>query len=461
MNGSPTVVRRLGATTAALLVVASMIGTGVFTTTGFLVRDLDSAGGVLVAWALGGLLAACSALAYAELSTALPQNGGEYQLLSRIYHPAVGFVAGWISLVVGFSAPMAAAAVAFGNYAQNLVPTPDPRVAALALISLFGLVHMLRVAWGGLVQSLATVLDVLAIVAFGIGALTSEAGVGFGQGTRTLRDAVFSSEFAVGLVYVSFSYSGWNAAIYIAGELEAPERTLPKSLLLGTLLVIVLYLGLNLVFVSSAPFTTLSGVVDVAHVAAVHLFGSGAAKVASLLISLGLMTTVSALLMSGPRVYEAMGRDHARLRWFAEGRTKERGPVRAIAFQMGIAIALVLTMSFELLLTYVGLCLLLSSALAVGGVLVLRLREPELHRPYRMWGYPWTMAAALLLSVWALVHATWQRPTAAAVSAATLLLGYVAYLWARKAPRSLTALRKPPARGSNTGDDEQQQNGQR
>ncbi len=430
----PRVTRRFGVTTAALLVVASMVGTGVFTTTGFLLRDLGSSGAVLVAWVVGGLLAVSGALAYAELAAALPFNGGEYQLLSRIYHPGVGFVAGWISLVVGFSAPMAAAAVAFGVYAAHLAPGLEPRWTALGLILVLGAVHTLRVSWGSVVQNVATVLDVVLIVLFVLGALAMGGAPldgGYGA-TRASADAVLSREFAVGLVYVSFSYSGWNAAVYVAGEVHAPERTLPRSLVLGSALVTMLYLGLNAVFVTAAPIDELSGAVDVAHVAARHLFGQSAARAVSVLISLGLLTTVGALLMTGPRVYEAMGHDYPRLSWIGGGRRGPRGPARAIAFQVAVACLMVLSMSFELLLTYMGLSLLLSSVLAIAGVFVARVRQPDIARPYHTWGYPWTMGAALALSAWALVYAALERPVAAAVSGGTLLFGYGLYLWVRR-----------------------------
>ncbi len=438
--------RILGTPTAILLIAASMIGAGVFTTTGFLIRDLGSQSAVLLAWAIGGITALCGALAYAELAAALPQNGGEYRLLGRIYHPAVGFVAGWISLIVGFSAPMAAAAIAFGEYFGRLVPGLNPTLVGLAAILCLALMHGLRVRLGGLVQGAVTALTMLLIVAFIAG------GLAFGDFSRltplsdpqTLQ-AIRSPAFAVGLVFVSFAYSGWNAAAYIAGELTEPSRSIPRALIIGTLTVTLLYLGLNLVFVIAAPASALSGVVEVGYIAAEALFNDPWITTGlTLIVALGLLTTVSALMMAGPRVYEALGGDYPRLRGLASRLTsrtdlekpRSRGPARAIALQALIATAMMLSATFSDLLTYMGITLALSSGLTVAGVFVLRWREPELPRPYRTWGHPLTTLLALSLMAWMIVFTVGERPITSLFAAATIAAGLVLYV----------AVRPPPAR---------------
>lgn len=433
MTEPRTSARRFGPATGALLVMASMIGTGVFTTTGFLVRDLGSLPAVLVAWVVGGVVALCGALAYGELVAALPNNGGEYWLLGRIYHPALGFLAGWVSLVVGFSAPMAASAVAFGEYLHNVFPGVPPRLAATLLVGGLGLLHAVRLSWGSRVQNAATVLDALLIVGFIAGGLAlSEPSALWRPNQPALGAAVASPAFAVGLIYVSFSYSGWNAAAYVAGELRSPGRTLPRALLIGIGLTAMLYVGLNLVFLVAAPPAALSGEIDVGYVAAVHLFGPSVAVAASALVAVGLFTTVSALMMTGPRVYEAMGRDYPRLRLLSgRGSNDERGPVAAIVLQTVLALIMLLSASFDALLTYMGFTLSLFAALTIAGVFVLRGREPELYRPYRTWGHPLTTALALALNAWMLVHALWQRPVSTLAGLATLGAGFLLYLWAR------------------------------
>jgi APA family basic amino acid/polyamine antiporter len=434
--------RRIGAGAATAVVVAGMIGTGVFTTTGLLVRDLGSPLAVLAAWAVGGLLALCGALTYAELGVALPRNGGEYQLLGRIYHPALGFAAGAISLVVGFSAPLAASALAFGHYLAALVPGVAPPVAAVVLVAALAVPHALHARLGGRLQAAVTALELALIAVFVV------AGAAHGDGGRLLERAAppgtagGAGAFAVALVYVSYAYSGWNGAIYLAGEVKAPSRTLPRALLAGTAGVTILYLALNAVFLASAPPGELAGVVEVGHVAAARLLGPGAGRALSALVALALAASVSAMLMAGPRVSAAMGRDYPALAPLAR-RTRQGGPATAVGVQAAVAVAMIATSSFGTLLVYAGFTLSLVAGLAVLGVLVLRRREPDLPRPVRTWGYPATPLVFVLLSAWMIVRALAERPGAAlaglATLAAALALHAVLARGARRAPPATTA----------------------
>lgn len=426
--------RRLGALTATLLVVANMIGTGVFTTTGFLVRDIHAPPAILLGWLIGGLLALCGALSYGELTAALPKNGGEYQLLSRIYHPIFGFVAGFISLVVGFSSPIAAAALAFGKYLVVLLPKgaagpTTPTIAAVILVLLLSLLHGAHVRAGGSVQNVFTIAKVTLIAFYIIGGLfkgnpslimtTVPTDIGTGA-------ALLTPAFAVGLIYISFSYSGWNGAAYLAGEVRKPQTTLPVALIVGTLIVTVLYVGLNFVFLSAAPRSALSGVVEIGHVAARALFGAAAGDALSGVIALALVSSVSAMVMAGPRVYQAMGDDCPRLGFLVK-RSKGGGPVYAIALQGLVALALILSATFEVLLSYIGFTLSLSAGLTVFGVLVLRRREATLERPYRTWGYPVTPLLFVALSLWMATHSLIQRPVVGLAGLGTIAVGAILY----------------------------------
>jgi basic amino acid/polyamine antiporter, APA family len=419
--------RHIGLRSAVLLVVASMVGSGVFTTTGLLLRDLDSVVAVLCLWLLGGLLAGAGALAYAELTAALPENGGEYALLSRIYHPCAGFVAGFISLFVGFAAPIAASAIAFGEYACRLHEGGRPKLWAIGLILTVSCLHALGARLASRVQDAATILNVALIVGF----IACGMWVAIQRHVPIERGAPLalllgSGKAALGLVFVSFSYAGWNAAAYVAGEVRDPERTLPRALLLGTAIVAALYLGLNLVFLVSAPRADLRGVVEVGHVAAAHLFGVAVAPYVSALIALGLAASVGALTLTGARIYERMGRDHPRLRMLVSDRV-HRGPSRAIALQTLVALALAATTGFDALLSYVGFTLALSSGLTLLGVFVLRAREPELARPYRAWGHPLTTLLALALMLWMVVLTLVERPAAGVSGLLTIAAGVGLY----------------------------------
>lgn len=427
--------RHIGLRSAVLLVVASMVGSGVFTTTGLLLRDLDSVVAVLWLWLLGALLAGAGALAYAELTAALPQNGGEYALLSRIYHPCAGFVAGFISMVVGFAAPIAAAAMAFGGYVCRLYEGGRPTLWALGLILAVSGLHALGTRASARIQDLATSLNVALIVGFiacGAWALLLRH-VPVDQGPP-LASLLGTGKAAVGLVFVSYSYAGWNAAAYVAGEVRDPERTLPRALVLGTACVAVLYLSLNLVFLLSAPRAALRGVVEVGYVASVHLFGASVAPYFSALIALGLAASVGALTLTGARVYERMGQDHPRLGVLVSDRV-HRGPWRAIALQTVLALVLAGTASFDALLSYVGFTLALSAGLTLLGVFVLRVREPALHRPYRAWGHPLTTLLALLLMLWMVVLTLIERPAAGASGLGTIVCGVLLYAWSARRVR--------------------------
>lgn len=426
---------RLGVFTGTLLIVANMIGVGVFTTTGYMVAAIPSPPAVLAAWLVGGVAAFCGALCYAELGAALPRNGGEYQLLSRIYHPAVGFVAGVISPVVGFAAPLALYALVFGKYLQTVFLSVRPIPAGLLLIGLFVVVHSLNVKVGSRFHNALTLGKIGLIVLF------VAAGLVFGDLARlcdssqvAVGDAIFSSPFAVQLVYVSFSNSGWNAAAYIAGEFRRPEHDLPRSILAGTAIVTLLYLGLNAAFLAAAPLEDLAGKEEVGHVAAVHLFGERGGKFASLLIVAGLVSTVSANLMAGPRVLEALGVDWPILQLLTK-RIAGGGPLVAIGLQGTLAAAMLVSASFQTLLTFIGVTLSLSALVTAIGVIVLRLREPDLPRPYRLWGYPFTPLLFALLEGWMIVFALREEPRTALATGATLMMAFVLYglmRWTRR-----------------------------
>ncbi len=424
--------RQIGALTATFLVVASMVGTGVFTTSGLLLAELRSAPAVLLAWLFGGLLAMAGALSYAELGAAMPENGGEYYLLSRIYHPSIGFASGVVSFSVGFSAPIAASALAFGSYVNALWPAIPPVPAAVVLVLLACTAHAFRLGVGEHVQNAMTGFKILLVASFVvIGAASITEPARSVAGDQLWLAATLSPGFAIALVYVTFSYSGWNAATYIAGETKNPSTTLPIALVGGTLLVTLLYLAVNLVFLAAAPASELSGVVEVGHVAAVHLLGARAGAVLSGVIAFGLVSTVGALVMTGTRVIEAMGRDHPPLAFFAR-RSKGGSPVLAVWAQGLLAILLVVSATFDELLVYIGFTLSFFSALTVLGVIVLRQRSPDLVRPYRTWGYPWTPLAFVCLMVWMIVRACIEQPLVALAGVGTIVLGIVLWALTRK-----------------------------
>ena len=422
----------LGVFTAASLLVSNAVGSGIFTTTGFMARDLGSPFWVLAVWTLGGALALAGALCYAELGAALPRSGGEYVYLRRAYGPLLGFLGGWTSFTLGFGAAIAAASVSFAVYLSELAPavvgTLPRETTALLLVWALTALHAHGTGVGGRVQRAFAAAKVA-----GIGLLVVAA-FGMGDGCWSHLSAPVAEDpgpaaLAVSLVFVLYAFSGWNAAGYIAGELRDPERSVPRATIGGTVLVALLYLALNAAYLYALPVEALAAepILPVAEKAARALFGAGAAAAAIQgLLCLSIAGAASAMIWAGPRVYAAMAGDGALPGLL--GRERADGtPVVAILAQSLWVSLLVVSGSFEALVIYSGVALAVWSGLAVGALLVLRRREPALARPYRVALYPWVpllYAGAMLLIVG---YGVTARPLEATLSAATVLAGVPLY----------------------------------
>ena len=420
--------------TATCIVVANMVGTGIFTSLGFQVAGVPTGFAIMAIWVAGGICALCGALSYAELGAALPRSGGEYHFLGVIYHPAVGFLAGWISATVGFAAPVAIAAIAFGTYFAEVVPGLNPLVLSLAVVTICTLVLLRDLQLGSAFQNGSTTLKIaliLVIIVAGFCVKSSEP-VSF-LPTKTDGALILSAPFAVSLYWVMYAYSGWNASTYIVGELRNPSRTIPLSVGLGTVVVMVLYLAMNAVFLRTTPVAEMVGKQQVAVIAGSHIFGGAGAKVVSLFICLGLVSTVSAMMWIGPRITAAMGEDLRALNWLAR-RNAHGVPTTAILTQFTIVIILLLTTTFQTAVNLVQFSLTLCSALAVVGVFVLRWRRPDLPRPYRTWGYPITPLIFLVISLWMLEHmlADPDTRTPSLRGVALMVLGLAVYFLSPK-----------------------------
>ncbi len=427
MSRSPSAGPGIALPTAVAVVVANMVGTGVFTSLGFQVGDLPSGFVLLLLWGVGGLCAFCGALAYGELAAALPRSGGEYHFLSRTLHPAVGFMAGWLSATAGFAAPIALAAMAFGRYFNSVFPQVPATVLSLAAVIAVALIHASGLRAAERFQNAATWLKVALILFFiGAGMLLGQGhGVRFTPATGDL-DLVTSTPFAVSLVYVMYAYAGWNATTYIVGEVRDPQRNVPLSVAIGTLLVTGLYLALNAVFLFAAPMEELQGRVEVGHVVAAQLFGASGGSLMSGLICLGLVSSLSAMTWVGPRVTMTMGQDVRLLAPLA--RCDRHGiPRRALLLQTVLVAVLLLTATFENVLTYVQFSLQLCSFLTVLGMMILRRTRPDMPRPVRCWGYPITPLLFLGISLWMLAYVLFQRPLESLAGLATLASGLIVF----------------------------------
>jgi APA family basic amino acid/polyamine antiporter len=420
-------------TTVTAVVIANMIGTGVFTSLGFQLLDIRSGFALLMLWAVGGLVALCGAMTYAELGAAMPRSGGEYNFLTRIYHPSIGFVSGWVSATVGFAGPTALAAMTFAAYAtSSLSAGAHPwllKAMACALIAVLTVIHAGTRRNSGRMQVVFTVLKVGVIVVFCAAALylvDTAQPVRFWPSGEDLP-VITSGAFAVSLIYVSYAFTGWNAATYLSGELENPQRTLPWILVSGTLVVMLLYLALNFVFLKVTPMDSMSGQVEVGYIAATAAFGEAGGRFAGLVLSMLLISTVSAMTVAGPRVLQVIGQDFRILGFLA--RTNADGvPSTAVFFQSALAVLFILTSSFQAVLVFSGFILALNSFFTVLGVFVLRQQQPHLPRPYRTFAYPVTPLIYLALTAWTLIYVLIERPVEAWSGLSVIGVGLIFYV---------------------------------
>jgi APA family basic amino acid/polyamine antiporter len=422
--------RRLGFFPATNIVIADMIGAGIFTTSGLLLLELGDPVLMVGLWAGGGILALCGALCYGALGAAMPRAGGEYAYLSELYHPLLGFLTGWVSIFVGFSAPLAASSLGFSEYLASGFPELGltqnteflKKVIAIGVVAAFAAVHVRGLRLGSRVQNYLTVGKVGLIVALVV------AGFAFGNGnldhfqlgvTEPLSGPSWRA-IGLALMWIMFAYSGWNASGYIGSEIRSPRRNLPLSLILGTGVVVVLYVGLNTVFVFGVPPGQMEGVIAVGGLAASHLFGPFAERVVSLVVAFALLSAISSLIVIGPRVFYAMARDGRFFKAVARVHPVHRVPSTAIVLQCLFASVMILSGTFEQILTFMGFGLGIFPILAVLGVFKLRRVDPDIA-PTLLHASAAILFAGVSLGI--LVLAFSQRPVESSIALATVAVG--------------------------------------
>jgi len=381
-----------------------MIGTGVFTSLGYQLVNIQSVFPLMMLWIVGGIVALCGTLVYSELGAALPRSGGEYHLLSRIIHPSIGFGAGIVSATVGFTAPAVLAAMALGSYLSAVIPGLDQTlIAAIVILGFHGL-HMMSVTWGTKFQDGSTAIKIGLILIFIAFGLFMDAPQSISIWPKLGDGAVMlSSGFAVSLVWVSYAYTGWNSAVYVAGEIHDPKQNISRSMLMGTAFVMVLYVLLNYVFLYSAPTDAMVGQVEVGYISGIRIFGKMGAKIIGIGISILLLSTVSSYVYIGPRIMQIMGEDHAFIGFLKEKNSDEI-PLNAFWVQLGISFLFILKSSFEQVLMYAGISLIITTTLTVISLFILRINEPDLDRPYKVWAYPFTPMIYLIINCWILFY---------------------------------------------------------
>lgn len=421
--------QKIGWRSATSVVIANMVGTGVFTTLGLQLEVVQNGWSILLLWVGGAIISLLGAFSYAEVGTHLPRSGGEYHFLSRTVHPVVGYLSGWVSLTVGFAAPIALAAMAMGAYLEDQFPFSANGIA-LSTILVISLMHSFSLRKSSGFQNFLTLLKLgmlVLLVVIGLGGGSNQSPLDWGN---TWRTDIFQSGYAVALIYVTYAYSGWNAAAYIVGEIRQPGRHLPIALIGGTLTVSVLYILLQFALLRQAPIFALQGQVEIGQIAAEYMLGNSGARWVSVLIAFLLVSSISAMIWVGPRISRAMSADY-RLWRFLNIDNRHGVPVRAIWFQSAISMLLILTGSFESVLLYSGFVLQLFTAITVGSVFRLR-RGQRRTDVYRSPGFPWVQLAYIGISVWIIVFTIWDQPLASLIGLGNLGFGLLTWFLAWK-----------------------------
>ncbi len=445
---SAGLLRQIGFFSATALVISNMIGTGIFATTGFMAGDLGSPRLILACWIVGAFFAFAGALSYSELGINFPSSGGEYVYLTHAFGPEWGFMTGWVSFFAGFSAPIAAAALAFTDYLGHFFPglkqdqasivfgsgaltlrLGSGQAVASLLIAVFTILNCFGVGRMAKIQNVLTSTKVLVIAGFVLAGFLAGTGSWGHFSEHAVRTSTLSlpTQFFVSLIWVMVGYSGWNAATYIAEEIRKPETTLPAALAAGSAIVAVLYLGLNLLFIYSTPLESMKGVIAIGALSASNLFGPGIAGAFSALMALAIVSTVSAEVTIGPRVYYAMAKNKAFFAAAARVHPRFHTPVAAILCQGLCAIVLTMT-PFPGLMTYIGMSLTLFTVLSVVALIKFRSTRAGWQRLGAVnFAYPLIPAAYILVGIGMMSYGVINQPLASLTAFATVGAGALVY----------------------------------
>ena len=445
-------IRRLGLFSVVAIIVADMVGTGIFTTSGLLMENLRSPTMMVVLWGIGGFIALSGAFCYAELSAAMPYAGGEYYFLSRLFHPLPGFLSGWISFIVGFSAPVAAASIGMSEYLMQAFPQwiPEQPIIgvsadvfarkgyAVGIILIFTLLHIQGLKLGARVHNVLTIIKLALILGMILMGFSSGAGSLEHFSQSTPADYSFGGFKNMGLsvMWILFAYSGWNAAAYIGSEVKNPSRNLPVALLLGTGIVILLYMLLNALFIYAIPPVDMEGVISVGSMAVKNLFGETYGRIFSLLIAVALFSSVSALIILGPRIYYAMARQGHFFRFAGRIHPRTGVPYLSVIIQGGVAVVIVFAGAFNEILTYMGFALSIFPIMAAYGIFILHRKGLS---AYRAPGHPFFPIFFMVSNLAILVLGYAERPVESSIALGTVLIGIPLYYIFKK-----VSLRKDP-----------------
>ncbi len=418
---------------AVMIVVGNVIGVGIFTTTGFIARDIGDAWYLLAVWVLGGGLTLLGALTYGELGSAFPRAGGDYVFLREAYSPLAGFLVGWIGFFIINPGSIAALALGFSAYLLPLVyggaaaPPLLAKSIALLVILAFSSLNYFSLRWASRAQNLFGGLSLVTIC------VLVAAGFLWGQGqwghfAANPGAASPADLFGPAMVSVFFTYSGWFVSAYVASEMITPQRTLPFSLIISSLIVTVVYVLVNVLYLYALPVEKMVGVVDIARLAASVLWGERASQLLAVVVMFAILSSLNSVVLTAPRIYYAMARDGLFPRRLGQPHPARQTPHWSIVSQALVSCLLVLAGDFYRLLSFTAFFMLLTSIATAAGVMILRQRRPDLARPYRVWGYPLTTLLFICAYAWIAVRIFLYNPGDALIGLAIALSGVPVYL---------------------------------
>ena len=449
MEASPKLKRQLGLFDSTMMVIGIVIGSGIFMTTGLMAEALPSASFILIAWALGGVVMLAGALTYAELGAAMPKAGGQYVYLREAYGPLPAFLFGWVAFIAYLTGTNAAIAVAIAEHMGSFFPTLSPgniildlgfynlssgQLLALSIIFGLSLVNYLGVVLGKWVQNVLTMLKIGSILVFALVGLfvTTNVSIDYNLNPTGMSFGQVLMGMGVALIAVNWAVGGWDYVTLVSGEVKSPEKNLPRALMFGTLAIISLYILINLAYLKSMPISQIAGEVKIGEASARALFGNGIAGLFTVAVMLSMFGSLNGNILVGPRVTYAMAKDDLFFRQAADVHPKYSTPGNAIILQGIWAGILTLTGTFKELITLVVFVNFMLWIAASSTVFVLRKKQPDLHRPYKVWGYPWVPALFILFSLAVMVNTFFESPSQSLMGLALTFLGLPAYYYWNK-----------------------------
>ena len=436
--------KELGYFSLTNIVIGDMIGAGIFTTSGLLLAQLHSPVLLLILWIVGGGIALCGAMSYSELGANFPKAGGDYVFLTELFSPLAGFLTGWVSFFVGFSAPVAASSLAFSEYLVRTLPEGAnleqieliKKAAAIGIILVFTIIHYFGLRSGSRIQNILTVLKIGLILVLVI------AGFAFGEGNfghfrvqlTEVAGKANMKTIGLALMWIMFAYSGWNASTYVGSEVLNPVKNIPRSLITGTLFVTIIYVLLNILFVYAVPAQEMKGVISIGGLAANNLFNHSMDQFFSLFIAAILLSAISVLTIIGPRVYYAMA-NSGHFFNVAKKINKSNVPGISILMQSGLAIIFVLSGTFVQIITLLSFSLGIFPILVVLGLFKLRMKKQSV---LKIPGFPIYQLIFIIFSIIILVLAYMERPIESSIAIGVIVVGIpVYYLLKRNHDRRL------------------------